>query len=110
MSTFRWMVSAWPVSSNAITTTPAPYCWTRRAFFRKSSSPSFRLMEFTTGLPCTHFRPASSTVHFELSIMIGRREISGSVAMRFRKCVIACSESSRPSSMLTSMRFAPPRT
>ena len=110
ISTLRATVSAWPVSSNAITTTPAPYCWTLRAFFRKSSSPSFRLIELTTGLPCTHFSPASSTVHFELSIMIGSREISGSVAIRLRKCVIACSESSSPSSMLTSIRFAPPRT
>ena len=74
ISTLRATVSAWPVSSNAITTTPAPYCCTRRAFFRKSSSPSFRLMELTTGFPCTHFSPASSTDHFELSIMIGSRE------------------------------------
>ena len=54
--------------------------------------------------------PASSTVHRELSIMIGIRAISGSVAMRFRNVVIACSPSSRSASMLTSSRFAPPRT
>ena len=48
---------------------------------RKSSSPSFRLIELTTGLPCTHFRPARITDHFELSTMIGTRAISGSVAM-----------------------------
>ena len=35
--------------------------------------------------------------------MIGTRQMSGSVAMRFRKCVIASSPSSMPSSMLTSM-------
>ena len=29
------------------------------AFCRKSSSPSLRLIELTTGLPWTHFRPAS---------------------------------------------------
>jgi hypothetical protein len=46
----------------------------------------------------------------ELSIMIGTRAISGSVAMRFRNVVIADSESSIPSSMLTSMMLAPPRT
>ena len=29
------------------------------------SSPSFIEIEFTTGLPCTHFRPASITWNFE---------------------------------------------
>jgi hypothetical protein len=38
-------------------------------------------MELTMALPCTHLSPASRTDHFELSIMIGRRAISGSVAM-----------------------------
>jgi hypothetical protein len=42
--------------------------------------------------------------------MIGMRAISGSVATRFRNVVIACSDSSRSASMLTSRRFAPPRT
>ena len=50
------------------------------------------------------------TDHFELSIMIGTRAISGSVAMRFRNVVIAFSESSRSASMFTSIRFAPLRT
>ena len=50
------------------------------------------------------------TDHFELSIITGTREISGSVATRFRKRVIVASESSSASSMLTSMRLAPPRT
>ena len=77
---------------------------------RKSSSPSLRLIEFTTGLPCTHFSPASMTDHFELSIITGTRAISGSVATRLRNRVIVSSESSSASSMLTSMRFAPPRT
>ena len=39
--------------------------------------------------------------------MIGTREISGSDAIMFRNVVIAFSESSRPSSMLTSMICAP---
>ena len=65
------MVSACPCSSNAITTTPAPYRLMRAAFCRKSSSPSFRLMELTTGFPCTHFRPARITDHFELSTIDG---------------------------------------
>ncbi len=54
-------------------------------------------------LPCTHFSPASITSHLELSIITGTREMSGSAAIRLRKVIIACLESSRPSSMLTSM-------
>ncbi len=65
------------------------------------------LIELTIGLPCTHFRPASITDHFELSIMIGTRAMSGSVAIRLRKVVMAFSLSSRPSSMLTSRIWAP---
>ncbi len=64
----------------------------------------------TTPLPCTHFRPASSTDHRELSIITGMRATSGSVAIRLRNVVIARSLSSRSASMLTSSRFAPPRT
>ena len=71
------------------------------------SSPSFRLIELTTALPCTHLRPASMTVHLDESIMIGRRATSGSDAIRFRNVTIACSESSMPSSILTSMICAP---
>ena len=110
MDTFRSTVSAWPASSNAITTTPAPKSRMRRACSRKVSSPSLRLIELTTPLPCTHFRPASSTLQRELSIMIGMRATSGSVAIRFRNEVMACTPSSRSASMLTSSRFAPPRT
>ena len=42
--------------------------------------------------------------------MIGSRAASGSVAIRLRNVVIACSASSRSASMFTSRRFAPPRT
>ena len=35
-------------------------------------------IELTIALPCTHFRPASMTLHFELSIITGTREMSGS--------------------------------
>ena len=59
-----------------------------------ASSPSFRLIELTIGLPCTHFRPASMTVHLDESIISGTREISGSAAIRFRKRTMAASESS----------------
>jgi hypothetical protein len=64
MSNRRSSVSAWPFVSNAMTITAAPY---KRAFFAcsiKASSPSFMLIEFTTHLPCTHFRPASITLPF----------------------------------------------
>ena len=47
------------------------------------------------------------TDHFDESIMIGNRATSGSDAIRFRNVTIACSESSMPSSMLTSMICAP---
>ena len=57
-----------------------------------------------------HFNPASITVQRELSIMMGTRAMSGSAATRFRKRVIAASESRSPSSMLTSMICAPPST
>jgi hypothetical protein len=61
--------------------TAAPYRRTSFAFCRKSASPSFSEIEFTTDLPCTHFSPASMTDHLELSITTGTRAISGSVAM-----------------------------
>jgi hypothetical protein len=64
-------------------------------------------MELTMALPCTHFRPASITVHLEESIITGTRAMSGSAASRFRKRTMAASESSMPSSMLTSMICAP---
>ncbi len=47
------------------------------------------------------------TSHFELSIMIGTRAISGSPAIRFRKRTIAALLSSIASSMLMSMTCAP---
>ena len=64
-------------------------------------------IELTTALPCTHFSPASITENFEESIITGTRAMSGSAAIRLRNVIIAFSESSRPSSMLTSMICAP---
>ena len=58
-------------------------------------------------LPCTHLRPASITDHLDESIMMGTRAMSGSDAMRLRNVTIALSESSNPSSMLTSRICAP---
>ncbi len=110
IATFRSTLSACPCSSNAITTTPAPYCRTIRACSRNASSPSFSDSELTTPFPCRHLRPASMIDQRELSTMIGRRATSGSVATRFRNVVIAWTPSSRSASMLTSRRLAPPRT
>jgi hypothetical protein len=47
------------------------------------------------------------TSHFDESIMIGTREMSGSEAIRLRKRTIAACESSIASSMLMSMTCAP---
>ena len=99
--------SAWPFSSNAITTAAAPYCMTLRARSLKGVSPSFRLMELTMHLPCMQRRPLSITDHFEESIIKGTLEISGSDAIRLMKSLITFSESSIPSSTLISMTCAP---
>ncbi len=58
-------------------------------------------------LPWMHFSPASITSHFDESIMMGTRAISGSPAIRFRKRTIAALLSSMASSMLMSMIWAP---
>jgi hypothetical protein len=65
------------------------------------------LIELTMHLPCMHFRPASITLHLELSIITGTRAMSGSAATRVRNRCIAASESSIASSMLTSITCAP---
>src|SRR5262249_53087214 len=49
----------------------------------------------------------SITANFDESIITGTRAMSGSAAIRLRNSTIAFSESSRPSSMLTSMICAP---
>ncbi len=102
--------SACPASSKAITTTEAPYCLTLCASSMKRASPSFKEMEFTTDLPCTHFNPASITSHLEESIMIGKRAISGSAINKFKNCGIIFTPSIIPSSMLMSKIWAPPST
>ena len=81
-----------------------------RACAINSSSPPFSEMEFTTHLPCTHFKPASMISHLELSIMMGTRAISGSAATRFKNVVMASTPSIIPSSILISMICAPPST
>ena len=67
-------------------------------------------MEFTTLFPCATFSPASIISHLELSIITGTRAMSGSDAIKFRNVVMACTPSSMPSSIFTSMICAPPST
>ena len=52
-------------------------------------------------------KPASITLHLELSIMMGTREMSGSLAIRFKNRTMAAWLSSMASSMLMSMICAP---
>ena len=69
-----------------------------------------RLSELTIALPCTQRSPASTTRKSDESIMMGSFAIAGSLATRFRKCVIASTAFSIASSMFTSRMFAPPST
>ena len=55
-----------------------------RAWSRNASSPSFIEIELTIGLPETHFRPASITLHFDESIITGTRLMSGSAVISLR--------------------------
>ena len=50
------------------------------------------------------------TSHFEESIIVGTRQMSGSVAISFVKRSIASTPSIIPSSMLMSMTWAPAST
>ena len=100
-------VDACPVSSKAITMTAAPNFLISSAWLKNFSSPSFRLMELTTHLPCEHLSPARSVSQFDESIISGTRAISGSAATRFKNFVMQAGESSMPSSKFMSMMFAP---
>ena len=64
-------------------------------------------IELTMGLPWMHFSPASITSNFEESTMIGTRLMSGSLAISLMNRSIAATPSIIPSSMLTSMIWAP---
>ena len=57
-----------------------------------------------------HFSADSITSKREESIIHGTRAVSGSEAMRLRKCVISARASIMPSSMFTSITIAPSRT
>ncbi len=71
------------------------------------ASPSFNEMELTIHFPCTHFNPASIISNLELSIITGIFAISGSLCNKLRKVVMACTPSSRASSIFTSRTCAP---
>ena len=64
-------------------------------------------IELTIALPWTHLRPASMTSHLEESTITGTRLMSGSLAISLRKRSMAATPSIMPSSMLTSMTWAP---
>mmetsp|Transcript_8266 Transcript_8266/g.20620 ORF Transcript_8266/g.20620 Transcript_8266/m.20620 type:complete len:209 (+) Transcript_8266:900-1526(+) len=100
-------VAAWPTSSNAMTTTAAPYRLTILACLLNSSSPALSEIELTMHFPCRHCSPCSTTSNFEESTMIGTFATSGSVARRLQKRRMVACESSRPSSKLMSMTCAP---
>jgi hypothetical protein len=109
-STLRSRSAACPRSSKAMTTAAAPWRRRMRAWRSSSASPSFRLIELTTHLPCRHSSPASSTAKRLLSIMIGTRATSGSAATSRRNRVKAATPSIIASSKFTSTRFAPADT
>ena len=90
-----------------MTTTAAPYLRHSRAWSTNAASPSFMEMELTIGLPWRHLRPASMTSHLLESTITGTRQMSGSLATSLRKRSIAATPSIIPSSMLTSMTWAP---
>ncbi len=102
--------SAWPFSSKAITTAAAPYLRTSLACSRNLSSPSFMEIEFTIGLPWMQRSPASITSHLEESTITGTRLMSGSLAISLVNRSIASTPSIMPSSMFTSMTWAPAST
>ena len=106
----RSRLSAWPSSSKAITTAAAPYLRTSRACSRNLSSPSFMEIELTIGLPWMQRSPASITSHLEESTITGTRLMSGSPAISLVKRSMAATPSIMPSSMLTSMTWAPAST
>ena len=71
-------VSAWPPSSNAMTTIAAPNERASRALAKKSTSPSLSEIEFTIDLPWMHIKPARMTFQSDESSIIGTLAISGS--------------------------------
>mmetsp|Transcript_19959 Transcript_19959/g.56093 ORF Transcript_19959/g.56093 Transcript_19959/m.56093 type:complete len:263 (-) Transcript_19959:1052-1840(-) len=107
ISTLRSFVAAWPSSSNAMTTTAAPYFRSVRAWRRNSSSPSLRLILFAMQRPWQFSRPSTMTLNLEESTMMGTRAMSGSPAMKRRNLRIVATPSIMASSTLMSKTCAP---
>ncbi len=74
---------------------------------RNISSPSLRLMELTTGRPCTCSNAAVITLQSDESIITGMRVSSGSAPRRSRNRHISFEALSMASSMLMSIMSAP---
>ena len=64
-------------------------------------------MELTMPFPCRFLSPVSNTVHLDESTITGTLEISGSAAIRRKNVSMAFSESNNPSSIFTSIIWAP---
>ena len=110
MSTLFSISVAYPFSSNAITTTPAPYFLIVFAFLMKSASPSFKDMLFTTHFPWQLYNPASMTSNLDESIMRGTDATSVFERASLTNLVIADLPSMSPSSTLISNIIAPSLT
>mmetsp|Transcript_134954 Transcript_134954/g.288705 ORF Transcript_134954/g.288705 Transcript_134954/m.288705 type:complete len:205 (+) Transcript_134954:2360-2974(+) len=106
MRTLSSNVAAWPCSSKAMTTTAAPKRMHNLACRKNSSSPTFREMEFTMHLPCTHFKPSSITGHLDESIMNGNLATFGSVTHKRMNLPIAVLPSIKSESKLKSRMSA----
>merc|ERR1719277_1988549 len=87
-------------------TTAAPKRWHNFACRRNSVSPTFREIEFTMLLPCTHFKPSSMTGHFEESIMKGSLATFGSVTQSLMNLPMADCPSIKSESKLKSKMSA----
>ena len=74
------------------------------------SAPSLRLMELTTGLPCTRLRASTATLQSLVSIIRGTFAMSGSAPVSVTKEFIFAPASSIGSSMFMSTMSAPALT
>ena len=96
-----------PFSSNAITTTAAPYFFIILAFAVNFSSPSFRLMEFTIGFPAIFLSAVSIVLKSDESIITGTFETTGSFWTTLKYFSISSYETRSPSSIFISITEAP---
>ena len=90
-----------------MTTMAAPSEWISFACERKTTSPSFREIEFTMHLPCALLRPERIVSQSEESIIRAAFATEGSFCMWRTNFSISTFESRRASSMLMSIIEAP---